>query len=68
MIQIEGKIGNGIARPVAIKILHETYRSDVEAVKKFRHEAKLAARRLHLARRINLRGGENDSASLERAL
>lgn len=68
MIQLEGKIDGGIARPVAIKILHDTYRLDVELMKKFRREAKLAARSLHRARCIKLRGGENDSANLERTI
>ena len=47
-----------IARPVVIKILYETYRWDKEFKKKGRHEAKIAARQLHRARLINLRGKE----------
>lgn len=47
-----------IIRPVAIKILHKTYCWDMEFKKKSRHEAKIAARQLHRARLINLRGKE----------
>ena len=65
MIQLE-KINSG--RPVAIKIFHESYRPETEFKKRNRHEAKLAARNLHWARRINLRSGENDSTSFERAV
>ena len=34
-------------RPVAIKILHEAYRSDIEFIEKFHSEAKAAGRLLH---------------------
>ena len=68
MILFEEKVAGKIIRPVTIKILHATHCPNMEFVKKFRHEAKLAARQLHRSRRINLRGGENDSASLERAI
>ena len=56
---IEEKIGSGgmaevycahdnsLDRPVAVKILHEAYRSDVEFIEKFTGEAKAAARLAH---------------------
>ncbi|MBR0288200.1 MAG: Stk1 family PASTA domain-containing Ser/Thr kinase, partial [Selenomonadaceae bacterium] len=55
----EEKIGSGgmaevykahdrlLARPVAIKILHEAYRSDMEFIERFHREAKSAARLSH---------------------
>lgn len=57
--ELEEKIGSGgmaevykahdrlLARPVAIKILHEAYRSDVEFIERFHREAKAAARLSH---------------------
>lgn len=57
--ELEEKIGSGgmaevyrahdrlLARPVAIKILHEAYRSDVEFIERFHREAKSAARLSH---------------------
>ncbi|MBE8955456.1 MAG: Stk1 family PASTA domain-containing Ser/Thr kinase [Quinella sp. 2Q5] len=54
--ELEEKIGSGgmaevykahdrlLARPVAIKILHEAYRADVEFIERFHREAKAAAR------------------------
>ena len=57
--ELEDKIGSGgmaevykahdrlLARPVAIKILHEAYRSDVEFIERFHREAKAAARLSH---------------------
>ncbi|MBQ6296789.1 MAG: Stk1 family PASTA domain-containing Ser/Thr kinase [Selenomonadaceae bacterium] len=57
--ELEEKIGSGgmaevyrahdrlLARPVAIKILHEEYRSDVEFIERFHREAKSAARLSH---------------------
>ena len=47
-----------IARSIVIKIFPEMYRWDNEFKKKSRHEAKIAARQLHRARLINLRGKE----------
>ncbi len=56
---LEEKIGSGgmaevysahdnlLDRPVAVKILHESYRSDVEFIEKFHSEAKAAARLSH---------------------
>ena len=56
---LENKIGSGgmaevysahdnlLDRPVAVKILHEAYRSDVEFIEKFHSEAKAAARLSH---------------------
>ena len=56
---LEEKIGSGgmaevysahdnlLDRPVAVKILHESYRSDVEFIEKFHSEAKAAARLTH---------------------
>ena len=56
---LENKIGSGgmaevysahdnlLDRPVAVKILHEAYRSDVEFIEKFHSEAKAAARLAH---------------------
>ena len=38
---------NTLDRPVAVKILHEAYRSDVEFIEKFHSEAKAAARLSH---------------------
>lgn len=38
---------NSLDRPVAVKILHEAYRSDLEFVEKFHSEAKAAARLAH---------------------
>ena len=67
MMELE-KINNVIARPVTIKILHQTYRWEVEFRKKYRHEAKLAARQMSCTRRVNLRGEGNDSASFERTI
>ena len=57
--ELEEKIGSGgmaevykahdrlLARPVAIKILHEAYRSDMEFIERFHREAKSAARLSH---------------------
>ena len=57
--ELEEKIGSGgmaevykahdrlLARPVAIKILHAAYRSDVEFIERFHREAKSAARLSH---------------------
>lgn len=57
--ELEEKIGSGgmaevykahdrlLARPVAIKILHEAYRADVEFIERFHREAKSAARLSH---------------------
>ena len=57
--ELEEKIGSGgmaevyrahdklLDRPVAVKILHEAYRSDAEFVEKFQREAKAAARLSH---------------------
>ena len=57
--ELEEKIGSGgmaevykahdrlLARPVAIKILHEAYRSDIEFIERFHREAKSAARLSH---------------------
>ena len=57
--ELEEKIGSGgmaevykahdrlLARPVAIKILHEAYRSDMEFIERFHREAKAAARLTH---------------------
>ena len=57
--EIEEKIGSGgmaevyrahdklLDRPVAVKILHEAYRSDAEFIEKFHREAKAAARLSH---------------------
>ena len=57
--ELEEKIGSGgmaevykahdrlLARPVAIKILHAEYRSDVEFIERFHREAKSAARLTH---------------------
>ena len=57
--ELEEKIGSGgmaevykahdrlLARPVAIKILHAEYRSDVEFIERFHREAKSAARLSH---------------------
>ncbi|MBR4383344.1 MAG: Stk1 family PASTA domain-containing Ser/Thr kinase, partial [Selenomonadaceae bacterium] len=57
--ELEEKIGSGgmaevykahdrlLARPVAVKILHEAYRSDVEFIERFHREAKSAARLSH---------------------
>ena len=57
--ELEEKIGSGgmaevykahdrlLARPVAIKILHEAYRSDAEFIERFHREAKSAARLSH---------------------
>lgn len=57
--ELEEKIGSGgmaevykahdrlLARPVAIKILHQAYRSDVEFIERFHREAKAAARLSH---------------------
>ena len=57
--ELEEKIGSGgmaevykahdrlLARPVAIKILHAEYRSDVEFIERFHREAKAAARLSH---------------------
>ena len=57
--ELEEKIGSGgmaevyrahdrlLARPVAIKILHEAYRSDREFIERFHREAKSAARLSH---------------------
>ena len=57
--ELEEKIGSGgmaevykahdrlLARPVAIKILHEEYRSDMEFIERFHREAKSAARLSH---------------------
>lgn len=57
--EIEEKIGSGgmaevyrahdklLDRPVAVKILHEAYRSDAEFVEKFQREAQAAARLSH---------------------
>ena len=57
--ELEEKIGSGgmaevykahdrlLARPVAIKILHEAYRSDMEFINRFHREAKSAARLSH---------------------
>ncbi len=57
--EIESKIGSGgmadvylatdklLARPVAVKILNQAYRSDAEFVEKFQREAKAAARLSH---------------------
>ena len=57
--KLEEKIGSGgmaevycahdnlLDRPVAVKILHEAYRSDLEFVEKFHSEAKAAARLSH---------------------
>ena len=57
--ELEEKIGSGgmaevykahdrlLARPVAVKILHEAYRSDMEFIERFHREAKSAARLSH---------------------
>ena len=57
--ELEEKIGSGgmaevykahdrlLARPVAVKILHEAYRSDIEFIERFHREAKSAARLSH---------------------
>ena len=57
--ELEEKIGSGgmaevykahdrlLARPVAVKILHEAYRADVEFIERFHREAKSAARLSH---------------------
>ena len=57
--EIEEKIGSGgmaevylahdnsLDRPVAVKILHEAYRTDLEFIEKFHSEAKAAARLFH---------------------
>ena len=57
--ELEEKIGSGgmaevykahdrlLARPVAIKILHEAYRSDIQFIERFHREAKSAARLSH---------------------
>ena len=57
--ELEEKIGSGgmaevykahdrlLARPVAIKILHAEYRSDMEFIERFHREAKSAARLSH---------------------
>ncbi len=57
--ELEEKIGSGgmaevycahdnsLDRPVAVKILHEAYRSDLEFIEKFHSEAKAAARLAH---------------------
>ena len=57
--ELEEKIGSGgmaevykahdrlLARTVAVKILHEAYRSDVEFIERFHREAKAAARLSH---------------------
>ena len=57
--ELEEKIGTGgmaevykahdrlLARPVAIKILHAEYRSDIEFIERFHREAKSAARLSH---------------------
>lgn len=57
--ELEEKIGSGgmaevyrahdnlLDRPVAVKILHEAYRSDAEFVEKFHREARAAARLSH---------------------
>lgn len=38
---------NSLDRPVAVKILHEAYRADLEFIEKFTGEAKAAARLAH---------------------
>ena len=57
--ELEEKIGSGgmaevykahdrlLARPVAIKILHEAYRADMEFIERFHREAKSAAKLSH---------------------
>ncbi len=57
--ELEEKIGSGgmaevycahdnsLDRPVAVKILHEAYRTDLEFIEKFHREAKAAARLAH---------------------